>query len=68
MITERTGNAVEGRTFHGFANWLIRLGSGIRNEEIPTIIVDKEQERMLERAILEAGDPYIEREEVQQCA
>lgn len=65
VITERTGNAVEGRTFHGFANWLIRLGSGIRNEEIPTIIVDKEQERMLERAIMEAGDPYIEREEVQ---
>ncbi|TFH66310.1 MAG: hypothetical protein E4G90_04250, partial [Gemmatimonadales bacterium] len=66
VITERTGNAVEGRTFHGFANWLIRLGCGIRNEDVPMIIADKEQERMIERAILEAGDPYIEREEAQQ--
>jgi DNA helicase II / ATP-dependent DNA helicase PcrA len=63
-ITERTGNTVEGRTFHGFANWLIRLGCGIRNEEPPMIVADKEQERIVERAIMEAGDPYIEREEV----
>lgn len=67
VITERTGNAVVGRTFHGFANWLIRLGSGIRKEDNPMIIADKEQERMLERAIMEAGDPYIEREEVQKA-
>ncbi len=64
VITERTGSSVEGHTFHGFANWLIRLGCSIRGKEPPDIIVDKEQDKLIKRAIMDVNSEFLELEEV----
>jgi DNA helicase-2/ATP-dependent DNA helicase PcrA len=64
VITERTNGKVEGHTFHSFANWLIRLGCSIRGEETPEIIVDKEQDQMIKRAIESVDNDFLELEEV----
>ncbi len=65
LITERTGGCVEGHTFHGFANWLIRLGCSMRGEEPPEIIVDRDP--LVELAIEQVDHAFLEREEVKQA-
>jgi DNA helicase-2/ATP-dependent DNA helicase PcrA len=67
VITERTRRKVEGHTFHGFANWLIRLGCSIRGQEPPDIIVDKEQDELIKRAITDVDKDFLELEEVKQA-
>ena len=64
VITERTRSTVEGHTFHGFANWLIRLGCSIRGKAPPDIIVDKEQDELIKRAIKDVDKDFLELEEV----
>ena len=64
VITERTRGSVEGHTFHGFANWLIRLGCSIRGKEPPEIIVDKEQDELIKTAIMDVDKNFLELEEV----
>ena len=64
VITERTRSSVEGHTFHGFANWLIRLGCSIRGKEPPEIVVDKEQDELIKTAITDMDSEFLELEEV----
>jgi DNA helicase-2/ATP-dependent DNA helicase PcrA len=64
VITERTRSRVEGHTFHGFANWLIRLGCSIRGTDPPEIIVDREQDDLIKRAIEDVDHGFLELEEV----
>lgn len=64
VITERTMGRVEGRTFHGFANWIIRLGCKYRNEDPPEIIPEGDQEDLIKAAIAQAGHSFLEMEEV----
>ena len=64
VITERTMGRVEGRTFHGFANWIIRLGCKVRNVEPPEIIPEGDQEDLIKAAIEQAGHSFLEMEEV----
>jgi len=64
VITERTKGKVEGHTFHSFANWVIRLGCSTRGEETPEIIVDKEQDELIKRAIQSVDNDFLELEEV----
>jgi len=65
LITERTGGRVEGHTFHGFANWLIRLGCSMRGEEPPEILVDRDP--LVELAIEQVDHSFLEKEEVKQA-
>ncbi len=62
--TERTNNKVEGHTFHGFSNWLIRLGCSIRGEDPPKVIVDKERDELIKRAIEDVDYSFLELEEI----
>jgi len=64
VITERTMGRVEGHTFHGFANWIIRLGCKIRNEDPPVIIPEGDQEDLIKAAIEQVGHSFLEMEEV----
>ena len=64
VITERTMGRVEGRTFHGFANWIIRLGCKVRNVEPPEIIPEGDREDLIKAAIEQAGHSFLEMEEV----
>ena len=64
VITERTKGKVEGHTFHGFANWVIRLGCSTRGEDPPEIIVDKEQDELIKKAIESVDYDFLELEEV----
>lgn len=64
VITERTRRKVEGHTFHGFANWLIRLGCSIRGKEPPEIVVDKKQDELIKTAITDMNSEFLELEEV----
>lgn len=64
VITERTMGRVEGRTFHSFANWIIRLGCKVRNVEPPEIIPEGDQEDMIKAAIEQVGHSFLEMEEV----
>ncbi|MFO7943466.1 MAG: ATP-dependent helicase [Anaerolineales bacterium] len=65
LITERTGGRVEGHTFHGFANWLIRLECSMRGEEPPEILVDRDP--LVELAIEQVDHDFLEKEEVKQA-
>jgi DNA helicase-2/ATP-dependent DNA helicase PcrA len=67
VITERTMGRVEGRTFHGFANWIIRLGCKFRNENPPEIIPEGDQEDLIKEAIKQGGDSFLEMEEVKRA-
>jgi len=64
VITERTRSSVEGHTFHGFANWLIRLGCSIQGKEPPEIIVDKDVDALIKTAITDVDNGFLELEEV----
>ncbi len=64
VITERTKGKVEGHTFHGFANWVIRLGCSMRGEDPPEIIVDRQQDELIKKAIEEVDNDFLELEEV----
>jgi len=67
VISERTKGQVEGHTFHSFANWVIRLGCSIKGKDAPEIIVDKEQDEMIKRAIESVDIDFLELEEVKQA-